>query len=97
MMRLTPVIPILALLVAGPCLGDDHEGAYRLREEGQLLPLEELLRRAGLGDEVRILEVEREVEHGRQVYDIEYVDRGGRIRELHIDAGTGKVLREEGD
>ena len=96
-MRLSPSIPMLLLLVAGPCLGDDHDGADRLSEQGQLLPLEELLRRAGLGDEERILEVESKRKHGRQVYEIEYVDRRGRIREVLVDAGTGEVLREEED
>jgi uncharacterized membrane protein YkoI len=96
-MRLSPAIPILLLLVAGPCLGDDHDVADRLREQGQLLPLEELLRRAGLGADVRILEVESKGKHGRQAYEIEYVDSGGRIREVLIDAGTGEVLREEED
>ena len=63
----------------------------------EIIPLEEILRRLDLGDDVRILEIETEFEHGRRVYEIEYLNRGGRIREILIDARSGEVLADEED
>ena len=94
-MRLSLPLLMLSVAAAGLCRGDDHEAAYRLRERQDILPLEELLRRAHLGADARILEIEREVLHGRHVYEIEYVDGNGRIREILIDASDGKILSEE--
>lgn len=86
---------ILSLAIVGSLRGDDFEEAYRLRERREILPLEELLRRSGLGSDVRILEIESELEHGRRVYEIEYLDGSGRIREILIDARSGAVIADE--
>jgi uncharacterized membrane protein YkoI len=86
---------ILSLAAVGIVHGDDYEDAYRLRERREILPLEELLRRLDLGADTRILEIESELEHGRHVYEIEYLDRTGRIREVLIDARSGEVLPDQ--
>ena len=83
----------LAGLFAGGGMADsDHEEAYRLRQEADILPLERIFDSAGLGADARILEVEAEFEEGRSVYEIEYVTRDGRIMEVVVDARTGVVL-----
>lgn len=82
------------LALAG-ALADDHEEARRLRLDDQVLPLETIIERVGLGPDTRILEVETGFEHGRRVYEIEYVTAGGRIMELAVDAGSGEVLEHE--
>ena len=89
------VVVLLSLLVTGAAHGDDYEEAYRLRERKEILPLEELLRRLDLGADTRVLEIESEFEHGRRVYEIEYLDSGGRVREVLIDAVSGEVLSDE--
>jgi len=94
-MRLFLFMLLLSLLVVGSGYADDYEEAYRLRERREILPLEELLRRLELGAETRILEIESEFEHGRRVYEIEYLDQRGRIREVLIDASSGEVLADE--
>ncbi len=96
-MRLVLPITILSLLVVGSAGGDDHEEAYRLRERLEILPLEDLLRGLNLGPDTRILEIESELEHGRHVYEIEYLERGGRVRKVVIDARSGEVLAGEED
>ena len=53
------------------------------------------MHRLGLGQDARILEIESEIEHGATVYEIEYVEPTGRIREVQVDARTGEVLEEE--
>jgi uncharacterized membrane protein YkoI len=96
-----PALPgraaVLALALAGGATADDYEEAYRLRERHEILPLDELLQRAGLPPRARILEIETELEHGRRVYEIELLDGDGRIRELTIDARSGTVLSDEED
>jgi hypothetical protein len=41
-----------------------------------------------------VTKVEREVEHGRTVWDVD-VRRGSRVVEVHVDAGTGAISRVE--
>ena len=94
-MRRLLLMAILPLVTLGSGRGDDYEEAYRLRKLQEILPLEELLHRLDLGADARILEIESELERGRRVYEIEYIDRGGRIRESLIDAGSGDVLADE--
>ena len=96
-MRIFMPAAILSLLVAGAVQGDDYEQAFRLRESGEILPLEELMRRLDLGPDARILEIESELEHGRRVYEIEYLSGNGRIREVLIDARSGEILADEED
>lgn len=95
-MRVVLPMMMLSLLVVG-ARGDDYEEAYRLRERAEILPLEQLLRGLNLGPDARILEIESEREHGRHVYEIEYLDRGGRVRKALIDAGSGEVLSDRED
>ena len=94
-MRILLPAAILSLLVAGAGQGDDYEQAFRLRESGEILPLEELMRRLDLGPDARILEIESELEHGRRVYEIEYLTNDGDIYELEVDAATGRILKQE--
>ena len=88
---------VLSLATAGISYGHDYEEAYRLRERQEIIPLEQILRRLDLGADIRILEIETEFEHGRRVYEIEYLTGGGRIREILIDARSGEVLADEVD
>lgn len=98
-MRLHRATLVLALAVTAVASAvpadDDHDRALRLREDRLVLPLEDLLQRLDLGPDARILELESEYEHGRHVYEIEYVDGGGRVREVYIDAATGEILEHE--
>jgi len=55
------------------------------------------LRRLDLGEGTRILEIESEFEHGRHLYEIEYLDPSGTIREAMIDARSGRRLSDEED
>ena len=91
------LIPLLVILaISWPSYGDeDHEDALRMREREEILPLEELLSRLNLGPGARILEIGSEREHGRPIYEIEYVDGKGRIREVYVDAATGDLLDGE--
>lgn len=99
-MRFPLSTPILALActgiwILGAARGSDYEEALQLRERREILPLEELLRRAGLEPDTRVLQVENEFERGRRVYEIEYLSRDGRVQEVSIDADSGEILKGE--
>lgn len=99
-MRKLPII-CLALAVgmtAGTGIADDdHEEALRLREQAEILPLEQILQRLGLGPDARILEIETEIEHGRYLYEIEYLTADGRVYEALVDARSGEILEQDED
>jgi uncharacterized membrane protein YkoI len=77
-------------------LGPDE--ALRLRQNGVILPLEQLTAKAlALHEGSAFLEAELELEHGRYVYEIEIVLPGGQVRELEFDAMTGVLLEDKED
>ncbi|HET8700541.1 MAG TPA: PepSY domain-containing protein [Nitrococcus sp.] len=76
----------------------DQNDARRLREAGKIRPLPVILHAARATRPGRVLEVELECEHKRVIYEVEVIDRHGRLWKLRIDAATAKVLstkREE--
>ena len=81
-MRILMPAAILSLLVAGTGQSDDYEQAFRLRESGEILPLEELLRRLDLGADMRQA----------------FLDDGQglllRNRLLYVDEGGGGLIPE---
>ena len=71
---------------------DDHYRARELSESGEIMPLEQLLEKIqGYG---RVLEVDLESEHGRHVYEIEFLDSEGKVRERYFDASSGELLSD---
>ena len=93
--------PLLALLLitlpfASGARDLDHDEALRLRREGAILPLEQMLvvaleRYPG----AVLLEVELEEERGVLVYEVELVTAQGVVRELELDAHTAELLKDE--
>ena len=99
MRKLTILLLLLPMLATGHLLADskdnDHERAYQAHREDRILSLEEILGRLDLGPDTRLLAVEHEQEHGRDIYEIEYLTNDGDIYELEVDAATGRVLKQE--
>ncbi len=87
-------LTLLAML-ATSVGADDHERAHRLRESGDIVPLEHILERALSLYPGRVIEVELEYEDERWVYEIEIVDERGVVWELEFDAGSGRLLEEK--
>ena len=73
----------------------DQETAQRLMQQGDILPLEQILEYARQHRAGRILETELEREHGRYLYEIELLDEAGRVYELKFDAASGALVKEE--
>ncbi len=73
----------------------DHDDARALREQGAIVPLEEILRAATAQHPGRVVEVELDRRGEAYVYEIELLDAAGEVWELRYDAGTGALLKEE--
>ena len=76
----------------------EHDTVRAISQRGDILSLEQILRRAGEQHAGRLLESELEQKNGAYVYEIELVDGQGRVWEMKFDARTGEMLKEtQGD
>lgn len=91
----TAVIAVIVIFNAWlPVIAsDDHDEARYLKNQGEIIELSELINKAGLQD-MRVLEAELEREHGKMVYEIEFLDTDGRVYEQYFDAITGEPMSE---
>jgi len=71
---------------------DDYIEARRLLDSGDILPLEIILKNVRQIFPGKVLEVELEKEDKKIVYEIEILGDDGVIKEVYIDAKTGKHL-----
>ncbi len=60
-----------------------------------LLSLDQVVERLRFPEGTRVLEVEREEERDRLVYEIEYLTPEGHYRELRVDPRTAEILGME--
>jgi uncharacterized membrane protein YkoI len=71
----------------------EYDEIRRLRQRGEILPLESILQQARRQRQGRVLEGGLEREHGgRYIYNLELVDDKGHVWEMELDAATGEVL-----
>ncbi len=88
----------LALVMPASARDLDQDEALRLREKGIIQPLEMLLQNAlGRHPGARLLEAELEEEDDVLVYEIELLTSDGVVREIELDASSGKILKDEED
>ena len=75
-------------------LGDDSDfNAQQIRKmvsQGKILPLETILQL-----NKPLLDLEVESEHGKIIYELEFLKQNGDVVELIIDAKTGELLDQE--
>ena len=88
-------LSLLLPAVAAAADSDDHDAAKRLREAGEIVPLEKLLADVRNRHSGRVLEIELENKRGRHVYEIEMVDDDGKVHEYFYDARDGRLLWDE--
>jgi uncharacterized membrane protein YkoI len=74
----------------------DYNQARRAVEQGEALPLADILARVRpeLGGEVVGVSFERK--RDRWVYEFKVIDRAGLLWEVYVDATTAAVLKREG-
>ncbi|MHC8358331.1 PepSY domain-containing protein [Pseudomonas sp. LB3P81] len=76
----------------------DQDEALRLRQQGVILPLEQLLQQAmDRYPGSKLLEAELEEKRGVYMYEVELLTSEGVVRELDVDATTGQLLKDKED
>ncbi|WP_407316284.1 PepSY domain-containing protein [Pseudomonas sp. nanlin1] len=92
------IVGLLAICSLASARDLDQDEALRLRQKGVILPFEELVKHAtDLYPGSRLLEAELELEHNVYTYEVELLTVDGRVREIELDAATGKVLKDKED
>ncbi len=91
--RLTTILLMCAItLLSQQGVADDQDKALELRQSGDVLSLEEILKLSRKQIDGRILEVEMEQKRGRIFYELEILSDDGRVWELKVDATTGEII-----
>lgn len=93
-------LTLVVLLVSNLALADsdhDYDKAQQLHKSGEILSLETILQKLQTSHPGKILEVEMENEHGLPIYEIELLDRHGKVRKIKVNAKTGDVFQQEKD
>ena len=92
---------LVVLIMLNPLLvamaDDDYIEARRLLDSGKVLPLEVILKNVRQTFPGKVLEVELEKEDQQIVYEIEILGADGVIKEIYINAKTGKLLYTKED
>lgn len=90
-------LALLALLVPALAAAGrlDQDDARRLYRSGAILPLERVLEVVRGYQPGRVIEVELDEDSRRYVYELEILAPDGRVWELEVDAGTGRLLERK--
>lgn len=92
------LIALLALCSLASARDLDQDEALQLRQQGVILPLEQLLQSAlGRYPGAKLLEAELEEKHDRYEYEVELLTPEGVVREIKLDATNGALLKDEED
>ncbi|MBD9590171.1 PepSY domain-containing protein [Pseudomonas sp. PDM03] len=76
----------------------DQDEALRLRQQGVILPLEQVVKQAlERYPGSKLLEAELEEKHDVYIYEVELLTTEGEVRELDLDATTGELLKDKED
>ncbi|WXL23972.1 PepSY domain-containing protein [Ectopseudomonas mendocina] len=74
----------------------DQDQALRLRQQGLILPLDQLMQAAlARHPGAVLLEAELEDDDGVLKYEVELVTSDGVVREIELSASTGAVIKDE--
>lgn len=88
----------IALILAPPALSDDDDSYYPpAYGKLKVIPLDQILSQLKAQISGEVISIEREFEHGRLTYEIKLIDKHGYVREIYVDAVTGKIIAEELD
>lgn len=71
--------------------------ARQLQQQGDILPLEQIIDLAMAVKQGQILETDLELDDGRYVYELEILDANGQVWEVEIDAQTGELVELENE
>ncbi|MDP3621447.1 MAG: PepSY domain-containing protein [Polynucleobacter sp.] len=89
---------LAALLITQSHLGladSDHDRARKAVEQGEVLPLQQILQKISKDYPGQVLEVELERENRAWVYEIKQLSASGVLTKLEVDAKTGAVIKHK--
>ncbi len=91
-------LALAASIISGNALADsDHNEALKLKEAGEILPLEQIIIKARQLHSGHILEIELERENNHYIYELEILDGNGTLWELKYDAKSGDFINSKRD
>ena len=77
--------------------GDDHDRAMEALRQGRVRPLAEILAEVEQDLGGHVVGVEFDDEEGVYVYEFRVVTDAGRLKEVYVDATSGRILELEDD
>ena len=82
-------------LFSAPALArSDHEEAIELERQGEIMPLEDIIKKARKLHQGHLIEVEfKNLPGDVLAYEIEILDDTGVVWEMYYNARTGELLR----
>ena len=93
------IVLTLGLFACGPAVADKDRDKKIATEEiralvtsGELMPLDEILRRNEAHIVGRVLDLHLERKRGAYIYDIKVLRADGRYGKIEIDARTGIIM-----
>ena len=75
--------------------GLDAEQIRQLLSRGEILSLDSILKMNQAQLQGRLLDLEVEQDHGRIIYEMEFILDNGHVLEFEIDAASGRILQQE--
>lgn len=91
------IIAVLTICSQYSLAESDQDIAKQLRDNEKIMSLEKILRQYKALYPGRLLDVELGTEHEQFIYELEILDRQGRIRKISVDAMTGALLTKQND
>lgn len=73
----------------------DHDSALDARARGEIMPLEDILKRIGSTTDERLVDVVLEHRGQHWIYDITRLTSAGRYRILTVDASNGRLIEDQ--
>ena len=99
-LRMGGCVVVLLCAVCSLALARDlgQDEALRLREQGLIQPMEQLLQKAlERHPGAKLLEGELEEDDDVYVYEFELLTTSGVVREIKLNASNGQLLKDEVD
>ncbi len=85
---------LIFALVSMSAISDDNDSrkVRKLVQENEIVSLESLMPAIRSHGDWKILEIELEEEDNKLIYEVELLDKEGRVYEIRYDARTGQEL-----
>lgn len=100
LIRTTLIVASIAAVTIGIAHSDEeshHEDVLKQRETKDILSFDAVLSTIRPMINGEIIEAEFEMEDGVPVYEFKYIDPSGHVREMYVDARTGKIIKDKRD